>query len=190
MEAKNMSRGSLDIAQIEQSREQMHRIIDKRYDVLVHKILTNGHELVLPEGERIMSLAADPARFKGTKPTAIRFPDGRTVSVSKWRMAVMEVLWDCNRDPAMHDGLMNLRGKVNGRLRPILAGVAVGMDVPLKIDENLYLEGKLDTEFLLKIVTNDILSSVGYDYSNVGLVIYDPKLEMTGEQNHLPVVQM
>lgn len=190
MEAKNMSRGSLDIAQIEQSREQMHRIIDKRYDGLVHKILTNGHELVLPEGERIMSLAADPARFKGTKPTAIRFPDGRTVSVSKWRMAVMEVLWDCNRDPAMHDGLMNLRGKVNGRLRPILAGVAVGMDVPLKIDENLYLEGKLDTEFLLKIVTNDILSSVGYDYSNVGLVIYDPKLEMTGEQNHLPVVQM
>ena len=168
----------MSIRQIEESRKRMHEQIDAQYDELVSKVLTEGWKDNIPEGERMLSLAADPARFKGLKPTMVRFPDGRTISVGKWRLAVLEVMWDCNKDSAMHDKLMQLRGMVNGRFRGILTESPEGMSVPLMIDEGLYLEGKLDTEFLLKIVTNNILDAVGYDYGKIGVVVYDPKMDM------------
>ena len=179
MELESKPLGSMSIRQIEESRKRMHEQIDAQYDELVSKALTEGWTENLPKGERMMSLAADPARFKGLKPTMLRFPDGRTTSVGKWRLAVLEVMWDCNKDPAMHDKLMQLRGMVNGRFRGILTESPEGMSVPLMIDEGLYLEGKLDTEFLLKIVTNNILDVVGYDYGRIGVAVYDPKLDMS-----------
>lgn len=64
------------------------------------------------------------------------------------------------------------------------------MDVPLMIDEDLYLEGKLDTEFILKIVKRDILDCVGYDYSGIGIVVQEPELEQSQERNQTHNIQM
>lgn len=181
---------SMNIAQIEQSREQIHKRIDAQYDAVVQKALSNGNNLSLTDGQKLMSMATDSARFKGTKPVSTRFPDGRMTAVKKWRLAVLEVLWDCNHDPKMHQALMDLQGKVNGRLRPILSQNPAEMDVPLMIDENLYLEGKLDTEFILKIVKRDILDCVGYDYSGIGIVVQEPELEQSQERNQTQNIQM
>ncbi len=190
METMENPASSVSIAQIEQSREQMHKRIDAQYDAVVQKVLLKGKDISLPEGQKLMSMATDPARFKGTKPTYIRFPDGRMTAVKKWRLAVLGILWDCNHDPGMHQALMDLRGKVNGRLRPILSQNPTEMDVPLMIDEDLYLEGKLDTEFMLKIVKRDILDSIGYDYSSIGIVVQEPELGQCQEQNQTQNIQM
>lgn len=175
MEKNSAPIGGVSLAWVEQSREQMHQKIDDLYDELVQKILTEGKRLT---GEQLLSLAADPARFKGLKPSRLLFPDGRVVTVQNWRQAILEILRECNKDPIRRDRMMRLRDLVAGRLRPLLSGSPKGMNVPVMIDEGLYLEGKMDTEYLIKTVRDQILSSVGYDYDKIGLAVYNPKQEM------------
>jgi len=181
--------GSLTIRQIEQSRQDMHEKIDRQYDQLVHRVLTEGRQIQLSDDALFLSLASDPARFKGMKPTAILFPDGRTIAESKWRMVALEILCDCNRTPAMHDRLMELRGSVFGRNRCVLSSSGRNMDVPLEIDNDLYFEGKFDTEFLLRMLRDNILDVVGYDYSRIGIAAYDPRLEMSANQKSMDTIQ-
>ena len=109
-------------------------------------------------------------RLKGLKPSLLLFPDGRTVTVQNWRRAILEILWDCNQDAVRHDQMIQLRDVVAGRLRPLFSGSPKGIDIPLMIDENLYLEGKLDTEYLIRTVRDQILDLVGYDYDKTALL--------------------
>ena len=67
----------------------------------------------------------------------------------------------------MHERLMQLRDKVAGRHRIILGSSSAGMDVPLKIDEDMFFEGKFDTESLMIVLTKRVLEPVGYDYSRI-----------------------
>lgn len=152
MEKNSAPIGGVSLARVEQSREQMHQKIDDLYDELVQKILMEEKRLTMDDGEQLLSLAADPARFKGLKPSRLLFPDGSVVTVQNWRQAILEILRECNKDPIRHDRMMRLCDLVAGRLRPLLSGSPKGMNVPVMIDEGLYLEGKLDTEYLIKTV--------------------------------------
>lgn len=185
MESNGIPVGGVSLTQIEQSRKQMHQKIDAQYDELVRKLLMEGKNLMMDDGEQLLSLAAEPARFKGLKPSLLLFPDGRTVTVQNWRRAILEILWDCNKDAVQHDRMMQLRERVPGRLRSLLSKSPEGMSVPLMIDENLYLEGKLDTEYLIKTVRDQILDPVGYDYDRIGLFVHDPKLEMIPQSHSM-----
>ena len=187
MESNGIPVGSLSLTQIEQSRKQMHQKIDAQYDELVRKILMDGKQLTMDDGEQLLSLAAEPARFKGLKSSLLLFPDGRTVTVQNWRRAILEILWDCNRDTVRHERMMQLRDVVSGRLRSLLSGSPNGMDIPLMIDEDLYLEGKLDTEYLIKTVRDQILDPVGYDYDRIGFVVHDPKQEMAQQSQSMQI---
>lgn len=69
--------------------------------------------------------------------------------------------------PEMHQRLMNIRGSVAGRTRFILSDSPSEMNVPLKIDEELYFEGKFDSEYLMKMLTKRVLDRIGYDYSGI-----------------------
>ena len=189
MDTNDKPVGGLTIRQIEQSRQEMHERVDREYDLLVHRILTEGRQLQLTDNEVFLSLASDPARFKGMKPTAILFPDDRTAAETKWRMVASEILRDCNREPAMHERLMQLRGCVFGRNRCVLNSSGRNMDVPLQIENDLYFEGKFDTEFLLRMLRDNILDVVGYDYSRIGIAVYEPKLEMSVNQNSMDTMQ-
>jgi len=73
----------------------------------------------------------------------------------------------CNADSEMHVALMNLRGKISGRERVILAKEADKMRSPMKIDDNLYFETHYDTETLLRTILTRVLDVVGYDYSHI-----------------------
>ena len=181
MESNGIPVGSVSLTLIEQSLKQMHLKIDSQYDELVRKILLEGKQLTMDDGEQLLPMAADPARFKGLKPSLLLFPDGRTVTVQNWRRAILEILWDCNKDTVQHERMMQLRDVVAGRLRPLLSGSPNGMDIPLMIDEDLYLEGKLDTEYLIKTVRDQILAPIGYDYDRIGVIVHNPKLEMAGQ---------
>ena len=178
MESNGIPVGSISLAQIEQSRKQMYLKIDAQYDELVRKILVDGKQLAMDDCDQLLPLAADPARFKGRKPSLLLFPDGRTVAARNWRQVILEILLDCNQATVRHERMMQLRDVVAGRLRPLLSGSPREMDIPLMIDENLYLEGKLDTEYLIRTVRDQILDPVGYDYDKIGFVVHDPKQEM------------
>mgnify|MGYP004577083931 FL=1 len=187
MEKNSTFFDSVCLTRVEQSREQMHQKIDDLYDELVQKILTEGKRLTMGDGEQLLSLAADPARFKGLKPSRLLFPDGRIATVQNWRQAILEILQECNKDPIRHDRMVRLRDLVAGRLRPLLSGSPKGMNVPVMIDEGLYLEGKLDTEYLIKTVRDQILNPAGYDYDKIGLVVYDPKQEMVQKSQSMQI---
>lgn len=66
------------------------------------------------------------------------------------------------------------------------------MDVPLKIDEGLYFEGKFDTEALLTIMIKKVLKPIGYDYSQI-IIQYtdrDPLMsEIMEEESSMGMVQ-
>lgn len=81
------------------------------------------------------------------------------------------VLADCNADEERHNRLLQLCGKVSGRSRSILSSDPSGMDMPIRIDDGLFFEGKFDTEYLIKMMTERVLDKVGYDYSGIRIAI-------------------
>ena len=62
---------------------------------------------------------------------------------------------------------MELRGKVMGRQRTILAASPEKMHAPLEIDKELYMESYYDTASLLYVLKNRVLDEVGYNYSGI-----------------------
>lgn len=87
---------------------------------------------------------------------------------------------------------MRLSGKVAGRQRIILGKSVEEMNVPLKIDEEIYFEGKFDTEALLTMMIKKVLEPVGYDYSQI-IIQYtdrDPLMsEIMEEESSMGMVQ-
>lgn len=54
------------------------------------------------------------------------------------------------------------------------------MYVPIKIDEGLYFEGKLDTEALLTVMTKKVPEPAGYDYNQLIIQCTARELVMAG----------
>ena len=70
---------------------------------------------------------------------------------------------------------MYLRGKISGRQRVFLSGKPEGMNVPIKIAEELYAEGYFDTELLIRVLTTKILAAARYDYSGIFVLVVPAK---------------
>ena len=73
---------------------------------------------------------------------------------------------------------MEMRGRVYGNFRRLLAEDPNGMDAPLQITEGLYLESKFDTQALLDNLTQKILRRVGYDYGRIAVLYRSPQQEI------------
>ena len=157
------------ITMFESSRERMHRLIDERYDSMIHCIRT-GQPLRQAEKE-CYALSDPPFLFKGKKPHSITFPNGDRITVKTWREVAAELLRDCNSDPKRHEALMQLRYMVSGNSRWVLTDTDQCLDVAIKVDEGLYFEGKFDTEYLLKMLTERIFDKVGYPYEMIEIEI-------------------
>ena len=130
------------LSQLESLRSELHSMVDARVDGSIHSILTGR---VLEQALPTLPLTANPSVFKGEKPESILFPDGREVKTPTWKTAVLAIMRDCNADAKMHLQLMELRGKVLGRQRAILAASPEKMHAPLEIDKDLYMESYYDT---------------------------------------------
>lgn len=178
------------LAEIERTRGECHQLVDSKFDALTSQVLEEGGP-ELKEDERVLTLAAMPSAFKGKKPVSLILPDGAEVNTPSWKKAVTAILQDCNSDPRRHRWMLELRGRVFGNFRPLLAKMPEGMVAPLKIDEGLYWESKFDTEALLRNLTDKLLSKVGYDYQGVVVRYRDPQqepvVEAAEEQNCGPL---
>ena len=157
------------LAELETLRAQLHETVDRRLDEVVEQI--RGGEGLTFEASKAPSksqfLFGNLSEFKGKKPISITFPDGRSVETRTWKQLATVILRDCNSDPERHKRLLEMSGKVSGRDRILLGGDAEGMDVPLRIDDDLYMEGKFDTESLLYVLTERILRPAGYDCGGI-----------------------
>ena len=158
-----MDKQNKSIEMIEKLRIKLHQIVDERCDTILSRI-QNGDET---PADIDIPLCASPAAFKGEKPLAVIFPDGRCIPTPTWKKAVAEILRDCNANEQYHERMLQIVDKVNGRYRVIFGRNPSVMDMPLKIDDGMYFEGKFDTEYLIKMATERIFDKVGYDYSDI-----------------------
>lgn len=129
----------------------------------------------------------------------ITFDDNHKVDVRTWRKAFVAILKKCNEDPIMHQRLLELRGNVYGRQRLILGDSPNGMDIPLEIDDGIFVEGKYDAETMMHVLTKLIFHPIGFDYSGIQITIRDPQHfgeavmsedQRTDEPSHTMEMQM
>ena len=164
---------------LEQTRRDLHERIDRQIDAFQAE-LQYGLPVIKPDFE--LPLSAMPACFKGRKPIAIVYPDGTEVYASNWRQLARQLLSGCAEDEIMHGRLQDICGKVFGRDRLLLSDSGEGMDAPINFCPGMYLEGKFDTESLLKVITGRIFDPIGYDYRGIRLRVYDPALRIAAAE--------
>lgn len=169
------------IALFEHSRERMHKVIDERYDAMI-ECIRNG-ESIRNDCTEKFELGNPSFIFKGKKPVSIVYPNGEKVAVKSWIQVAEELLRDCNKDPQRHEALMKLRYTVGGRNRWLLADSANSMNVPIKVDDDIYFEGKFDTEYLLKMLKEKIFAIVDYPYESIELEVREKGMVATHIQS-------
>ena len=156
------------IQELQNIRSEIMLKVDTSFAELVER-LENTDTIEIGQSENyetIYPITVNSALFKGKKPIAIII-GGERIDVRTWKMVVTEIMKDCNADPEKHVSLMNLRGKISGRERVLLAKENVQMRSPLEIDKNLYFETHYDTETLLRTLMTRVLDAIEYDYSNI-----------------------
>ena len=94
---------------------------------------------------------------------------------------MLTALRDCDADAQCHKRMLELRGRISGNFRTLLADSPEGMAAPLKIDEGLYWESKFDAEALLGNLTEKLLDWVGYDYQDIVIRFRAPQQSMTDQ---------
>lgn len=162
---------------VERLRNEVHAIVDRIFD----KVLLSVHGMdKLAEERRIVPLVTDPARFKGEKPMAILFSDGRRIETNTWRKLVKTILEDCGAIPECRERLKQWRQVLHGPQRWVLHSDPSEMNVPLKIADGLYFEGYFDTEFLFRQLTQ-ALELAGYDYTGLAIELREPVQEQAVE---------
>ena len=119
--------------------------------------------------ESIYPFTMDSSFFKGKSVAAVILPDGIRVNTATWLKFIEIIMKDCEKEK--REKLMSLKDRVLGRNRVLLGSSSETMRTAVKIDEDLYLEGHYDTETLINIVKKRILDIVGYDYSEIKVVI-------------------
>ena len=158
------------ITEVKSVQAHLAREINKTFEELV-KNLQNMNEREMVEVktyETIYPISAEPSIFKGEKPTCVLFGTRRVIART-WKDVFKHLILECNANTKKHKALMELRDKVLGRERTLLAGTAQGMRRPFKIDKNMYVETHYDTESLIRILLHRILDEVGFDYSNISV---------------------
>ena len=159
---------------IEKYRKEMHEMVDKRCDQYIEE-LQEGR-FTIPR-EQVLPLSYMPAYFKGKKPISVVFADGREVAAQTWKKVVTAIMQDCNATKQGYKNLRKISGKVSGKQRLLLSNSPEGMNVPLRIDEDLYLEGKFDTESLINVMNRLIFDAVGYEYGGIHIKIRNPVID-------------
>ena len=155
--------------EVQNTRNEIILQVDKAIDDLILRLTRSSNvteERRATNYESEYPITSNPALFKGKKPTTVTIR-GERIEARTWKKVIGEVMRHCNRDTEKHVDLMNLRGRIFGRERVLLAKDGEDMRSPLMVGENLYIETHYDTETLLKTVMKRILDVVGYDYSGV-----------------------
>lgn len=165
------------VLELQALREELVREIDEKIEQVIKKLQSENQAapknlyVRAKEYESVYPLSIGTGIYKGKRPTGIIFANGARTECATWKKVAEEILKDCCKDPAKHQALMDLRGKVLGRNRVLLGSEKGNMRSPVKIAEALYVETHYDAETLLRILTTRILDEVGYDYSKIKIAV-------------------
>lgn len=85
------------------------------------------------------------------------------MNFSNIKGVVKQLLQDCNSEPKMHYGLVQLADTLYHDGKLLLGSNTEQMIEPIKIDDELYLESSFDNAKLLDIVKDKVFSPIGYD---------------------------
>jgi hypothetical protein len=160
----------MDTTCIDKAREDLTSLVNTEFDRLIARL--GGGDAESPVAERAYRLTEQPLIIRGTKPSALLFGDER-VEVKTWTQVFAIVLARCNANERCHEALMNLRGRISGNKRILLAASPDGMTRPCRIGDDLYAESGFGSETLMHVLTQRLLKPVGFDYSDVRIVIRD-----------------
>ena len=159
------------LAELENVREKMLDVVNNRIDDLINRIESgepfDGDDTPV---ETVFPLSAAPSYFKGTKPTAVFFGDEKT-AVKTWFNVYTLILQRCAEDQKKREAFLYLCNKIMGRKRVILSDKPDGMNRPAEVTEGVYAEGFFDTEWLIRILTTQLLDNVRYDYSDISVSV-------------------
>lgn len=163
-----------ELQMIEDMRAELIQMVNSRCDELIELVLNGNLESDMTVKEKEYSLSWDMFYLlKGKKPLAIKFADGREVGTLTWKSVAITILQYFNSNPAIHEKMMQLRQNISGKQRIILGRNDANMDVPLKIDEELYFESKFDTETLLRVLTQRVLEPTGCNLQEITIKYMD-----------------
>ena len=126
--------------------------------------------------------------FEGTKKSIFFWSgvDTSRIETPTWRKVAQRILQTYNEQPDIHERFMEMCGKVAGRWRTILGSSPEEMDVPIKVDEELYFEGKFDTEAMLNMLEKKVLEPAGVDYSSIKIRYMGKGQEVAKSLEHVP----
>lgn len=163
------------VALVEQARSDLLRQVNLHFDRLLAQLeaCERGAEPELlydSNYESVFPLSQETGMFKKRKPTAVLFAGGRREEAYTWKSVMQVILQHCYRDAAMHDQLLALRGRVNGRQRVLLSHTGTNMCSPVQIGELLYVETNFDAPALMRTLVR-ILDMLHYDYSRLRIVV-------------------
>ena len=170
MNQQNDSLSTGQLALIELARNDMHRMVDKKINSMLYRMVTQSEAEI---EDSLMAFSSDTSSLKGLKPISVIFRNGNEVITPTWRKLATAVLKECDSDPKMHDRLMELRGIVLGRNRVILGADPSIMNVPIEINDDLYFESMFDTASLLLVLKSRVLNAVGYDHYGILIRYHD-----------------
>ncbi|WP_337934979.1 hypothetical protein [Jutongia sp.] len=131
-------------------------------------------------------MSGNAAGLKGKRPLAVQFVPGEWIDTPTWRKVVQRLLQTCNEQSDIHERFMEMCGKVAGRWRTILGSSQEEMDVPIKVDEELYFEGKFDTEEMLNMLEKKVLEPAGVDYSSIKIRYMEKGQEQAKSLERVP----
>ncbi len=154
------------IQNLQHLRDNLLTILNVSVDSVIRQL-----EEMTPQEPMEFSLSMPSSFFKGKKPTAVIFPDGRETAVSNWKQTVSTIFDDAAKDNTILDQLYHMRNRVYGRSRLLLGDSPSAMNQPLKIVEGLFFESKFDTESLLNVLAKRIFKPTGYDFGAIRLRI-------------------
>ena len=165
----------------------MLQLVNTKCDALLQMYQSGELRTDMKDTIRESSLiTVSPAELKGKKPLAVQFARGEWIETPTWRKVAQKILQACNEQPDIHERFMEMCGKVAGRWRTILGSSPEEMDVPIKVDEELYFEGKFDTEAMLNMLEKKVLEPAGVDYSSIKIRYMAKVQEAAKNIDHVP----
>lgn len=124
------------LSECEYINDKIRRYINSQCDNLKMKI--TGEELIPTP-----IYLDDPHIFIGSKPIKLIIGT-EEYAVSKWREVTFILLSEINK--AHYDEIREIADRYRGKCRIILGSSGIGMDNPMKIDDDLYFEGHFGVE--------------------------------------------
>ena len=172
---------------IEELREEMLQLVNTKCDALLQMYRSGEMRTDMKDTFRVSSLfTVSAAVLLGKRPLAVQCAPGEWRETPTWRKVAQRILQACNEQPDIHERFMEMCGKVAGRWRTILGSSPEEMDVPLKVDEELYFEGKFDTEAMLNMLEKKVLEPAGVDYSSIKIRYMAKVQEAAKNIDHVP----